>query len=84
MMYLFTSQWPYGEISHGYATSKVRMIHQLENREKAARFSSKLNISLAKLLVRNIEINSSFVDFAEWILNLEYEEEPDYEMLIKL
>ena len=60
LIYLFTGQWPYGEISESYATSKVRMIHQLENREKASRLASKLNISLAKLLCRNIEINNFF------------------------
>ena len=84
MIYLFTCQCPYGELNNSYSSTKIRVIHQLENRDKAIRVATKNKVSLAVFLTRNIEINSWFVDFANTILNIGYDEEPDYELLINL
>ena len=94
---IFLLKWeaPYGQLDSAYATENMRVYHQVMNRKKYIKLAQREGISLGEYLlserlhisneITTMEhistVNHSLIEFADYILNLDYYDAPDYEFL---
>lgn len=60
------------------------MKHQMKNRAAYFKKAAEQGMTIGEYLVRNIDLGPSLATFANYILELEYDEDPDYSLLINL
>lgn len=71
-------------MNEGFVPLKIRIAHQEKNRAKAREDAEKEGMSVGEYLTKEVGLNKNFCIFATYILDLEYDEEPNYDYLISL
>ena len=84
MIYLLNGYCAYGQLTDKGIPLKIRMKHQLKNRENYEYQADCEDMTLGEYLTRSIDVKNQFSTFADAILDMEYEETPDYDSLIDL
>jgi len=81
MIYLLKGDCAYGQLEQKFATIQLKMVHQKMKRDKYRNTAKNLKISLAEYLWKDLDVEQDFIDFGNQILNMGYDEEPDYDHL---
>lgn len=84
LIYLFKSECPYGHLDQDFVATKLKMKHQDMKRNQFLDRAKYEGIKLSEYICKGIDIESSFLEFAEEIFNLGYDETPNYDNLISL
>ena len=84
MIYLLKSECAYGNLEQSFASTKLKMKHQLMKREKFINLAKKNEVTLAEYLTTALEVPQEFINFGNHIFSLSYDEEPDYDYLYEM